>query len=399
MNSYNKKIIKKITHKICKSIEFSSQHLHEPVLGNYEKKYVSYCLDSGFVSSAGKMVGEFEDKIKKITKSKYAISVVSCTEAIKISLIVSGVKKNQEVLVPSLTFVGSVSPIVQIGAIPHFVDSDIADLGIDVEKLRDYLKENIIIRGKKAINKKTGRTIKAIIPVHIFGHPCRIDEVVNLCKKYKILVIEDAAAALGSQYKKRHLGTFGLAGCISFNGNKIITTGSGGMIVTDNKKFAKKAKHLIQTAKKFHEYEFIHDEIGYNLRMPNLNASLGLGQVKNLNKFLSLKRKLYSKYKKNLDDINELTLFSERKFSKSNYWLQTIILNDKYKKLKNILIEELNRKGARVRPAWKLISSLKPYTKFPKMNLSGAKNIYSKVINLPSGPGIMLKLKKNRRFI
>jgi len=392
MNTIDKKIIKKITHKICRSLEFSRQNLHEPVFGAYEKKYVNKCLDSGFVSSAGKMIGEFENKIKKITKSKYAISVTSCTEAIKISLIVAGVEKNQEVLVPSLTFVGSVSPIVQIGAVPHFVDSDIGDLGIDLEKMRDYLKKNIIVRGKKAINKKTGRIIKAIIPVHIFGHPCRIDEIVELCKNYRILVIEDAAEALGSQFKKRHVGTFGLAGCISFNGNKIITTGSGGMILTDNKKFAKKAKHLIQTAKKIHKYEFIHDEIGYNLRMPNLNASLGLGQVKNLNKFLLLKRKLYLQYKNNLADLSELTLFSEKKLSKSNYWLQTIVLNCKYKNLKNALIEKLNMKGVNARPAWKLISSLKPYAKFPKMNLSGANNIYSRVVNLPSGPGILLKL-------
>ena len=390
-------IIKKITNKIHRSLEFTKQNLHEPVLGTHERKYVNQCLDSGFVSTAGKMVVEFEDKIKKITKSKYAISLINCTEAIKICLIVAGVKKNQEVLVPSLTFVGSVNPIVQIGAVPHFVDSNINDFGIDLEKLKSYLKKNTFITEQKTINRKTGRVIKAIIPVHVFGHPCQIDEIVKLCKSYKISVIEDAAEALGSKYKKRHVGTFGLAGCISFNGNKIITAGSGGIIITNNKKFAKKAAHLIQTAKKFHPYEYIHDEIGYNLRMTNLNASLGLGQIKNLNKFLSLKRKLYLKYKNNLKDLSELTLFTEKKISKSNYWLQTIILKDKFKKYKNMLIEDLHKKGVGARPAWKLISSLKPYKKFPKMNLAGSKNIYSKVINLPSGPGILLKLKNNRK--
>jgi perosamine synthetase len=304
---------------------------------------------------------------------------------------VSGVKKNNEVLVPSLTFVGSVSPIVQIGSIPHFIDSNIETLGVDYTKLKSYLLKNTFIKNKKTINKKTGRIIKAIIPVHIFGHPCEIDKIIKLCKSYNILVLEDAAEALGSYYKGRHLGTYGLAGCLSFNGNKIITTGSGGMIITNNKKFAVKAKHLIQTAKRPHPYEYIHDEIGYNSRMSNLNAALGIAQTKSLKKFLLIKRKILKMYSSKLKNISQVSLFLENKFSKSNYWLQTLILDDETKQLKNSILKSLNDKGIGARPAWRLISSLKPYKKFPKMDLKGAKKIYQKVINLPSGPGILSK--------
>jgi perosamine synthetase len=387
----NKEIKKKLINKISETLNFKKQSLHEPILGEIETKYLNKCIKSGFVSSAGKMIGQFEDEIKKITKSNYAISVINGTEAIKISLIVSGVKKNNEVLVPSLTFVGSVSPIVQIGSIPHFIDSNIETLGVDYTKLKSYLLKNTFIKNKKTINKKTGRIIKAIIPVHIFGHPCEIDKIIKLCKSYNILVLEDAAEALGSYYKGRHLGTYGLAGCLSFNGNKIITTGSGGMIITNNKKFAVKAKHLIQTAKRPHPYEYIHDEIGYNSRMSNLNAALGIAQTKSLKKFLLIKRKILKMYSSKLKNISQVSLFLENKFSKSNYWLQTLILDDETKQLKNSILKSLNDKGIGARPAWRLISSLKPYKKFPKMDLKGAKKIYQKVINLPSGPGILSK--------
>ena len=391
MLSKNTQIINKITEKICASLNYKKQSLHEPYLGTNEKNFVNKCLKSGFVSSAGKMISEFENEINKITKSKYAISVVNGTEAIKISLVVAGVKPNDEVLVPSLTFVGSVSPIVQIGATPHFIDSNLDDFGIDFQKLEKYLKENTLIKKKQTINKKTGKVIKAIVPVHIFGQPCKIDKIVKLCKKFNILVIEDAAEGLGSYYKNKHVGLFGKLGCISFNGNKIITTGSGGMIITNNKTLAKKARHLIQTAKIPHKYEYIHDEIGFNSRMSNLNASLGLGQIRNFKKFLKVKRKIHNIYKKNLKDINEIDLYSEKKYSKSNYWLQAIILKNNYEKLKYPLLAELHRRGVGARPVWKLISTLKPYRKFPKMNLSGSNKIYLKVINLPSGPGILLK--------
>jgi len=386
--------IDEICLRIQKSLNFKKFSLHEPIIGKHETFFVNKCLKSGFVSSAGKMIKDFENEVKKITNSKYAISVVNGTEAIKISLLVAGVKRNQEVLVPSLTFVGSVNPIKHIGAIPHFIDSNLENFGVNFKKLEQYLKNNTFIKNQNTYNKKTGRIIKAIIPVHIFGHPCEIDKIVNLCKKYNITTIEDAAEGLGSFYKNKHVGNFGLVGCISFNGNKIITTGSGGIILTNNKKISVKIRHLVQTAKVYHPYEYIHDEIGYNLRMSNLNASLGLGQIKNFKNFLILKKKLYSHYLKFLNNSQHVILFKEPKYAKSNYWLQTIVLTEEFKASKDKIIKKLQKKGIGVRPAWRLISTLKPYKNYPSMNLDGSKKIYSRVINLPSGPNVMMKLER-----
>tara|TARA_Y100000389_G_scaffold204802_1_gene259756 strand:- start:9235 stop:10413 length:1179 start_codon:yes stop_codon:yes gene_type:complete len=379
---------------IQKSLNNKKFNLHEPIIGKNEKKYVNKCLNSGFVSSAGKMIEEFESKIIKITKSKYAISVANGTEAIKISLIAAGVKYGDEVLVPSLTFVGSVSPIKHIGATPHFIDSDFKNFGVNFEKLKKYLKINTFKKNKNTFNKKTGKIIKAIIPVHIFGHPCEIEKIVKLCKKYNIVTIEDAAEGLGSFYKNKHVGNFGLIGCISFNGNKIITTGAGGIILTNNRKIAFKLRHLITTAKVSHAFEYIHDDIGYNLRMSNLNAALGLGQIENFRKFLYSKRKLYNHYFKFFKSCGYFEFFKEPQHAQSNYWLQTIILKEKFKHNKNNIIKNLQKKGIGARPAWKLISTLKPYQDCPRMSLNIAKKIYAKVINLPSGPSVMMNLKK-----
>lgn len=386
--------VNKICLMIQSSLNFKKYNLHEPIIGIEEKKYVNKCLNSGFVSSSGKMIDEFENEIKKITKSKFAISVANGTEALKISLVLAGVKFGDEVLVPSLTFVGSVSPIKHLGAIPHFIDSDLKNFGVNYNKLENYLKKNTFKKNKKTFNKKTGRVIRAIIPVHIFGHPCEIDKIVNLCKKYNIITIEDAAEGLGSYYKKKHVGNFGLLGCISFNGNKIITTGAGGIVLTNNKKLAFKLRHLTTTAKVNHPYEYIHDDVGYNLRMSNLNASLGLGQIQNFKKFLSHKKKLYSHYSKFFRNSEYFEFFKEPKYADSNYWLQTIVIKKKYQSYKNHIIEKLQEKGIGVRPAWKLISTLSPYKNCPSMPLSNAKKIYDSVINLPSGPGVSISFKK-----
>lgn len=391
MNSYKKKIINKIVKKISTLLNYKKTDLHEPFFSKYEIPFLKKCIDSGYVSSAGPMVSEFENKIKKFTKSKHSISIMNGTESIKIALICSGVKRDMEVFVPSLTFVGSVSPIVDIGAFPHFVDSDEGDLGVDINKLKLYVKKNTIFKNNKTYNKKTGRIIKAIIPVHVFGHPCQIEEIVNFCKTRNIIVIEDSTEALGSFYKNKHLGTFGLIGCLSFNGNKIITSGAGGMIITNNSRIAKKVRHLSQTAKVKHEYEYIHNDFGYNLRMTNISAALGLAQFRNLKKFIKIKRKIFLMYYNCFRKLENVEILKEKKFSKSNYWLQTMILSDDIKSIKNELIKKLISKGIKVRPAWKLISTLKPYRKFPSMNLDGAKNIYTKILNLPSGVRILLK--------
>ena len=336
-------------------------------------------------------VNKFENKIKGYTKAKFAIAVVNGTQAIYISLVATGVKKKEEVLVPALTFAGPVNAISYLGAKPHFVDSEIKNFGINCKKLEDYLSKIIKFRGNECINKRTDRVIKAIVPVHVFGHPCNIQSIIKIAKKFKLIVIEDAAEALGSFHKKKHLGTFGDAGCVSFNGNKIITTGGGGMIITNKKKLAKKIRHLTTTAKLNHKWEYIHNEIGYNFRMPNLNAALGLAQLEKINIFLKAKRLLFKKYFKVFNEVKDILVYKEPKNARSNYWLQTLILDKSNVSLKNKILNESHKKLIYTRPVWRLISELKPYKNNQKMNLSGSKEIYNRIINLPSSQSLILK--------
>ena len=380
-----------VVELIQKVIGKGIHKLHEPLFFGKELVYLKNIIKKNFVSSAGEHVNKFENKIKNYTKAKFAVAVVNGTQAIYISLKACNVKKNDEVLVPALTFVGTVNAVTHLGAEPHFVDSHIENFGIDCLKLEKYLNKIIRFRGKKSINKFTGRTIKAIIPVHVFGHPCNIQDVVKIGKKFNLAVIEDAAEALGSFYKKKHLGTFGDAGCISFNGNKIITTGGGGMVITNKKKLAKKIKHLTTTAKLNHKWEYIHDEVGYNFRMPNINAVLGLAQLEKINIFLKAKRALFKRYNKAFKKIEGISIYKEPNNSRSNYWLQTLVLNNNNINLKNKILDKSYKKQIYARPAWKLINELKPYKKKQKMDLSGSQAIYKKVINLPSSQSLILK--------
>jgi perosamine synthetase len=382
---------KVIIRSIRKVVGHGIHHLHEPLFCGNEIKYLKKTISTNSVSSIGDYVKEFEEKIKKITRSKFAIAVVNGTSALHISLKISGVKNNDEVLVPSLTFVGTANAIAYCGGIPHFVDSEINTMGIDTKKLEEYLNKIVIFKKNQAINKFTKKIIRAIVPVHIFGHPCKIDEIIRVAKKFNLVVIEDAAEALGSFYKRKHLGTFGLAGCLSFNGNKIVTTGGGGAVITNNKVFAKKIRHLSTTAKLDHKWEYIHDQIGYNFRMPNLNAALGLAQLENLNFFIKKKRILYKKYFDVFKNVRHVSLFKELKNAKSNYWLQTLILEKSNSRFKNKILNESFKSGLYLRPAWKLISNLKPFRSNPKMDLRGSEEIYKKIINLPSGQSILIR--------
>ena len=373
-----------ITKSIVKVIGKGTHNLHEPVLGKKEIEYVTKSIKSNFVSTKGKFVEKFENEIKRFTKSNFVVSTINCTQALFLSLKVLGVKKGDEVLVPALTFVGTVNAISYVGAEPHFIDSTISNFGVDSKKLELYLNKHAKIKNNHCINKKTGRVIKAIIPVHVFGHACEIEKIVKIAKKYKLDVIEDAAECLGSSLKQKHLGTFGKIGCLSFNGNKIITTGGGGAILTNNKKIYKKIKHLATTAKLNHSWEYDHDEIGFNLRMPSINAALGSAQLSQIKKFVKSKRNLFLRYEKSFKDIEGIKIFRDNKLEKSNYWLQTLILSERLKKYKKKIHKENFKKKIFLRPAWKLISDLKPYRKKQKMNLAGAKEIYERVINLPS---------------
>ncbi len=363
--------------------------LHEPEFNGNEKKYIFECIESTFVSSVGKYVEEFESNISNFTKSKYVIAVNNGTSALHMSLLTANIKKNDEVLIPSLTFVATANSVTYCGAIPHFIDCNENSLSIDPIILKERLKEIVIKENGFSINKKTRRVIKAIIPVHIFGHPAEMEEIIKIAADYNLTIIEDAAESLGSYYQGKHTGTFGLLGAISFNGNKIITTGGGGVILTDNKDLAAKLKHITTTAKLKHPWNSVHDQIGYNYRMPNINAALGCAQLERINFFLSKKRKLYDLYKKKFHDQNWLKLLKEQDKSKSNYWLQTIILNKPDRKLLNNILSHSNSEGVVTRPVWKLISELEPYKNCPKSELDNSMSLENRIINIPSGVNLV----------
>jgi aminotransferase in exopolysaccharide biosynthesis len=373
-----------IIESIRKIVGKQKHHLHEPLFFGNEIKYLKKIITTNLVSSVGPFVNKFENQISKFTKSKYTISVVNGTEALHLSLIACGVKNNDEVLVPTITFVGTANAIVYSGATPHFVDSEFETLGIDPLKLEKYLEKITIKKGKFYFNKKTKKRIKAIIPVHVFGNICQIDKILKIAKKFNMHVIEDAAEALGSFFKNKHAGTFGLVGCFSFNGNKIMTTGGGGAIITNNKLLAKKIKHLSTTAKINHRWEYIHDAVGYNFRMPNINAALGSAQIENLNKFLRSKKKLFLRYGEDFSKINDVKLIKNPEFSKSNNWLNTIFIKNSSIKKRNEVLSLAHKNQIFLRPVWKPLHTLKHFKKMPKMNLDAAKKIYESCINLPS---------------
>ena len=355
--------------------------LHEPrFLGN-EKKYLNECIDSTFVSSVGKFVDEFENKIASYTGAKYAIATSNGTSALHISLLISGVEGGHEIITQPLTFVSICNAISYCNAVPIFIDVDKDTMGMSPVALERFLESKAIVKNQQCVNKSTGNIIKACIPMHTFGHPCRIDEIYRICKEWHITLIEDSAESLGSFYNNQHTGTFGELGVISFNGNKIITSGGGGCIITNNKELAKKAKHITTTAKEPHKWEYTHDMVGYNYRMPNLNAALIVAQLEQLENFLNHKRNLANRYKE-FFNINEIEFFVEPKNSKSNYWLNTVILEDA--KQRDLFLEETNSKGVMTRPIWTLMSKLKMFKNAQCGNLINSEWLECRVVNIPS---------------
>jgi len=358
--------------------------LHQPnFLGN-EIKYLKKCIDERFVSSVGKFVDLFEAELANYTKAKYAVAVVNGTEALHISLLLAGVKTGDEILVPALTFVATANAVRYCGAVPHFVDSEETTLGVNPDTLRDYLNSFTEKHSGYCINPRTGKRIFAIIPVHIFGHPCRLEELLSVAKDFNLVLIEDASESLGSLYQGHHTGTFGLFGTLSFNGNKTITTGGGGAILTNNSELAKRAKHLTTTAKLQHRWEYLHDEVGFNYRMPNLNAALGCAQLEQLPKFLASKRNLFESYFKFFNEIEHVRLFKEPENCFSNYWLQTLLLDDKVTDLRDKVLEDTNNLGLMTRPAWTLLHKLEPYANNPRMLLTEVESLAKRIISIPS---------------
>jgi len=388
----------KVIHKLASKSHLSNQviaairsvvgsnpvALHEPSFEGNEWVYLKECLDSTFVSSVGKFVNLFEENLANYTGAKHAVAVVSGTAALHIALKLAGVQQGHEVLIPALTFVATANAVTYCNAVPHFVDSDSYTLGIDTQKLTTYLMSHTEQRAGKCVNRLTGNVIQAIVPMHTFGHPCDIEGLLAIAHDFNIVLIEDAAESLGSFYQGQHTGTFGLLGTLSFNGNKTITTGGGGAILTNNDKLANHAKHLITTAKVAHRWDYIHDEIGYNYRMPNLNAALGCAQLEQLPGMLAAKRELFLVYSDAFSQIDHLDLLKEPKQCQSNYWLQALLLDEEYSDQRDIILKATNDAGFMTRPVWTLMSELPAFKSCPQMDLDVAHFLSRRLINIPS---------------
>ena len=358
--------------------------LHEPNFSGNEWIYLKECLDSTFVSSVGKFVDRFETDLAAYTGAKYAVAVVNGTAALHVGLRLAGVKVGDEVLIPALTFVATANAVAYCGATPHFIDSEVSTLGVDPIKLREYLNRHTRKEGGLCINYETGKVIRAMVPMHTFGHPVDIEGLLAVANDFGIVLVEDAAESLGSYYQDRHTGTFGRLGTLSFNGNKTITTGGGGALLTNDESIARRAKHLTTTAKLPHAWDYFHDEVGYNYRLPNLNAALGCAQLERLPEMLLAKRALFNTYSETFSSIQGLKLFSEPDKCRSNYWLQTILLDEKSADSRDDILIATNNAGYMTRPAWVLIHKLTSFQGCPRMDLAVAESLSQRLINIPS---------------
>ena len=357
-------LVNEVITAIRNVVGSSQVALHEPSFEGNEWIYLKECLESSYVSSVGKFVDQFEDDLANYTGSKYAISVVNGTAALQIALKLAGVQPNDEVLIPALTFVATANAVAYCNAIPHFVDSEERTLGIDSLKLRKYLEDNSSQHSGTCVNNLTGRVIRALVPMHTFGHPSDIEGLLSIARDFNLVLVEDAAESLGSYYN--------------------------GAILTNSESLARHAKHLTTTAKLPHPWEFRHDEIGYNYRMPNINAALGCAQLEQLPAKLAAKRELFSRYHAAFASIKGVTLFNEPQNCQSNYWLQVLLLDENISENRNQILESTNKVGIMTRPVWVLLNELTPFRDLPSMDLSGARSLAGRIINIPSSPGLGL---------
>lgn len=358
--------------------------LHEPSFIGNEWLYVKECLDSTYVSSVGKFVDRFEADLAAFTGAKHAVAVVNGTAALQVALRLAEVGAGDEVLIPSLTFIATANAVTYCGAIPHFVDSEKSTLGLAPRPLREYLQDIAELRSGQCVNRATGRVIRALIPMHTFGHPVDIEAVLAVAKDFRLALIEDAAESLGSTIDGRSTGTFGVMGTLSFNGNKTITTGGGGAILTNDSNLARRAKHLTTTAKVPHRWNYEHDDIGYNYRLPNINAALGCAQLEQIPRLLEAKRRLFGRYRAAFAGISQVSVQTEPAGCRSNYWLQTLLLDESAADQRDAILTATNDAGLMTRPIWTLMHRLVPYRECPRMDLSAAETLERCVINVPS---------------
>lgn len=356
--------------------------LHAPLFIGNEKKYLNECIDTTFVSSVGKFVDRFEEAMAAYTGAKKAVVCVSGTNALHMAMMLVGVERDDEVLTQALTFIATCNAISYIGAHPVFIDVDMDTLGLSPKAVKAWLEKNAELKNGGCYNKKTGRRIKACIPMHTFGHPVKIDELVQICDEWHLELVEDAAESIGSFYKGQHTGTFGKVGAISFNGNKTITTGGGGMLLFQDEELGKLAKHLTTQAKVPHRWAFVHDHIGYNYRMPNINAALGCAQLENLDRYVENKREtaqIYADFFKNIPDI---TFFTEPENCRSNYWLNVVML--KGKAAQQEFLEYTNDHGVMTRPVWELMNRLEMFKQCETDGLKNTEWLADRIVNIPS---------------
>ena len=353
-----------------------------PVFAGNEKKYLEECIDTTFVSSVGQFVDRFEKDMATYTGCKRAVVCVSGTNALHMSLMLAGVERDEDVLTQALTFIATSNALYYIGAHPVFIDVDKTTMGLSPDAIKEWLVKNAEIRNGQCYNKNTGRRVKACVPMHTFGHPVRIEEIAQICEEYHIELVEDAAESIGSLYKDKHTGTFGKVGAISFNGNKTITTGGGGMMLFNDEELGAFAKHLTTQAKIPHRWEFRHDHIGYNYRMPNINAALGCAQLENLDKFVESKRQVAAEYAEFFKNIDDIDFFTEPENCYSNYWQNVVIIKDKEAQLE--FLQQTNDNGVMTRPIWEVMNRLSMFENCENDGLKNTIWFADRVVNIPS---------------
>jgi len=380
MNMMDNKIILEFIRKLYPDHDFVP--LHEPYFGGNEKKYLQDCIDSTFVSSVGKYVDRFEEMIREFTGAKCAVATVNGTAALHIALLLAGVQRNDLVITQPLTFIATCNAISYCGAEPVFIDIDRRNLGLSADALEAWLAANSVLEGESCYHIGSRQRLAACVPMHTFGHPCQIDRIVEICERYHIPVVEDSAESIGSYYKGRHTGTFGKLGVLSFNGNKTITTGGGGMIITNDDELGKLAKHITTTAKVPHPWEFVHDMTGYNYRLPNVNAALGCAQMEQLPETLANKRETARLYQEFFASLDGITYVSEPRDCVSNYWLNVILLSNL--EARNVFLQQSNASKVMTRPAWTLMNKLAMFSKAISGDLEISEDIESRLVNIPS---------------
>ncbi|MDE2495188.1 MAG: LegC family aminotransferase [Alphaproteobacteria bacterium] len=363
--------------------------LHEPEFRGNEWSLVKDCLDSTFVSYVGKYVEQFEHMLADYTGAKHCIVVVNGTVALQVAMKMAGVGPRDEVIVPALSFVATANAVAHAGAVPHFVDVNAITLGLDPEALGEHLSAIAEITSEGVRNRNTGRRIAAIVPMHTYGHPVDLDPLLELAGRFHLPIVEDAAESLGSFYKGRHTGTFGVLGTLSFNGNKIVTTGGGGAILTDDSELARRTKHLTTTAKRPHRWEFFHDEVAWNFRLPNINAAVGCAQMERLNDLLARKRALAERYKAVFSHLEGMRFMAEPPDTRSNYWLNTVALETPAMASRDALLATANDAGYQCRPTWTLLHKLPIYADAPWSAVPVAENLEASIINVPSSPKLV----------